>query len=569
MLVWPLCLFGPRALAPRAVAASYARKDEDGRAVALVQEILTSQPVVKAFGLEQSARAGFRLRNLSLAKSVLRVSFFSAMVERSAGIGVMLLQVLVLGVGTWMAAHDQITVGALASFLALFLNLAYSLSYTMQYLPTVVQAAGSMRRIDELLDETPRVLDRPGARQLPRLARAIAFEKVSFGYGADAAVLSEIDLTIPAESRVAFVGASGSGKSTILNLLLRLYEPSAGRVTFDGVDLREATQSSLRAQMSVVFQDSFLFNVSAADNIRLGKLDATQADIERAARAAEIHDTILALPQGYDTPLGERGGRLSGGQRQRVAIARAMLRDPRILVLDEATSSLDPGSDAAINATLERIGQGRMVISVTHRLASATGADRIFVLERGRLAESGTHEDLLARRGHYWRLWNKQSGFLVNPEGSHATVQPQRLRSLPVLDQLDDAMRAEASRLFTTEQYPADRIIMHEGDRGDRFYIIVRGSVEVVKGSGTDGAARRRLAVLQDGDHFGEIALLHDIPRTASVRTLSPCTLLSLPTEQFNYLLDRAPSLRTEMEETLRVRIAEQRSPELSAAEWD
>jgi ATP-binding cassette, subfamily B, bacterial len=568
MLVWPLCLLGPRLIAPHAVAASYARKNQDGAIIAQLQENVVAQPLVKAFGLEPLTRAGFREHNARLARSVLRVGFFSSMVERSAGIGIMLLQVLVLGVGAWMAAAGEITIGTLASFQVLFLNLAFSLSYAMQYMPTLLQAAGSIQRIDELLAEQPNVADRPGAKPLPPLAHGIAFEHVSFGYQAHEPRLHDISLHIPAQGSAAFVGTSGSGKSTILNLILRLYEPDSGRVTFDSVDLREATQHSLRAQMSVVFQDSFLFNISAADNIRMSKLDATPREIEEAARAAEIHDTIIELPQGYDTPLGERGGRLSGGQRQRIAIARAILRDPRILVLDEATSALDPESEAAINATLARVGQGRMVVSVTHRLTSASHADRIFVLDHGRLVEFGSHRDLLARHAHYWRLWNKQSGFAVTSDGYHASIDPERLAALPVFDQLDAEMLTEAARLFTTEQVPDGRTIIHEGERGDRFHVIVRGSVEVLKriegaAPAAGGEPQRRLAVLQVGDHFGELALLRHIPRTASIRTMTPCTLLTLASDQFDYLVGRVPQLRARMEQMHAARLNSGASLEL------
>ena len=320
--------------------------------------------------------------------------------------------------------------------------------------------------------------------------------------------------------------------------------------------------------MSVVFQDSFLFNISAADNIRMGKLDATPREIEEAARAAEIHDTIMELPQGYDTLLGERGGRLSGGQRQRIAIARAILRDPRILVLDEATSALDAESEAAINATLARVGRGRLVLSVTHRLASASHADRIFVLDHGRLVEFGSHRDLLARHGHYWRLWNKQSGFTVTADGYHASIDPERLAALPLFEQLDAAMLTEAARLFATEQIPEGRTIVHEGDCGNRFYVIVSGSVEVLKriegaAPAGDGEAQRRLAVLQVGDHFGELALLHRISRTASIRMMTPCTLLTLASNQFDYLIERVPQLRARMERMHAARLNSEAASEL------
>ena len=546
MLVWPLCLLGPRIFAPRAVDASYTRKQDEGGALAVIQENVQSQPVVKALNLQGEATRIFGLRNAQLAKSVLRVSFLSALVERSAGVGIMLLQVVVLAIGAWMAASDMISVGTLTAFQALFLNLSISLSYTTQYVPTLVQAAGGMERINELFAVAPRVVDRSDAIALPLFARDVAFEAVSFGYDDTTRTLHELSVVIPANASVTFIGASGSGKSTILSLLMRLYEPSAGRIVFDGIDLRDATQDSLRAQIGVVFQESFLFNASVAENIRLGRLDATRQEIEAAARAAEIHDAIAAFPDGYDTQIGERGGRLSGGQRQRVAIARAILRDPRILVLDEATSALDPGTEAAINATLARIGRGRMVVSVTHRLAAAIDADRICVLDQGRLVESGCHVELLKRDGPYKRMWEKQSGFQLSQSGDQASVSPEWLRRVKLFDQLDDPLLRTMVPLFSTERHPAGRMLIYQGDHADRFYILVRGAVEVLV---TDEiAAERRVAVFEDGDHFGEIALLHDVPRTASVRTTMPCTLLSLQRQQFDLLLLQAPELRDRME---------------------
>jgi ATP-binding cassette subfamily B protein len=553
MLGWPLCLLGPRVFAARAAAASYDRKRDEGEALAVVQENVQAQPLVKALNLQGEARRRFDLRNARLTESVRRVGFLSALVERSAGLGIMLLQVLVLAIGAGMAATDVISVGTLTAFLALFLNASLSLTYTTQFVPTLVHAAGGMKRIDEILAATPIVTDRPDAIDLPPLADAIAFENVSFGYGGAGPTLRDVSVVLPATASVAFVGASGSGKSTVLSLLMRLYEPGAGRVTFDGIDLRAASQDSLRRQMGIVFQDSFLFNTSVVDNIRLGRLDATRAEIETAAREAEIHDVIAALPDGYDTVVGERGGQLSGGQRQRVAIARAILRDPAILVLDEATSALDPGTEAAINETLARLGRGRMVVSVTHRLATAVNADRIHVLDRGCLVESGCHAELLAKNGAYARLWAKQSGFQLSEDGSAAAVSPERLRHVPLFDHLDDATLALAASLFVTERHPRDRVVIHRGDPGDRFYVLVRGAVEVLV-SERDGA--RRLAILEDGDHFGEIALLRAVPRTASVRTLLPCTFLSLQRRQFEILLRHAPELRARMEAVHKDRLA-------------
>jgi ATP-binding cassette, subfamily B, bacterial len=546
MLVWPMCLLGPRIFAPRAVAASYIRRRVEGEALAAVQENLAGQPLVKALNLQAQSQHAFAATNERLTASVRRVSFFSAMVERSASIGIMLLQVAVLGAGAWMAAESLLTVGTLAAFQALFMSLSFSLSYATQYVPTLVQAAGGMQRIDELLHEIPAVVDAPGATALPPLQKEIVIDDVSFGYTSDDDGLFGVTLTIPAGTSVAFVGASGAGKSTLLNLLMRLYDPQSGRVLIDGRDIRTATQLSLRAQMSVVFQESFLFNSSIAENIRMGKLDATRAEIERAAQAAQVHDTIMALPDGYDTVAGERGGRLSGGQRQRIAIARAIIRDPRILLLDEATSALDSNTEAAVNETLAQAGKHRTTICVTHRLATAARADCIYVFDEGRLVEQGSHDALLAANGRYHALWTQQGNLMQDAAPGPTAITTDRLRAIRLLEGLDDNLFKDAANRFVTEHYPSGHTVIFEGDPGDRFYIVANGLVEVLQSAGS--GVPYRLAVLGDGCAFGEIALLWNVTRTASVRTLKPCTFISLQREQFDYLLGRAPALRKTLE---------------------
>lgn len=542
MLVWPMCLLGPRIFAPRALTASYARKKDEGAALSLVQENVQAQPAVKVLNLQDETQRIFDASNAKLGLSIRRVGFYSALVERSAGMGIMLLQVAVLAVGAWMTSVDLISLGTLTAFQALFLNLSLSLAYTTQYVPTLVQAAGGMERVGEIFAAKVAVEDRADAIDLPLLAREVTFEAVTFGYDKDIPVLHGLDLRLAAGESVALVGSSGCGKSTALGLLMRLYEPDGGRVAMDGVDLRQGTQASLHDQMGVVFQESYLFNMSVADNIRFGRLDATSEEIEAAARAAEIHDAVSALPDGYDTVIGERGGRLSGGQRQRVAIARAILRKPRILVLDEATSALDPGTEAAINATLARIGKGRMVVSVTHRLASAVDYDRICVLDKGRLLETGSHAELLEKDGPYARLWRKQSGFSLSQDGEQASVTPAWLHNVKLFESFDEEALAALAPLFSSERHPAGRQIIHQGDQADKFFIIIRGAVEVLVEE--EGCLARRVAVLEDGDYFGEVALLHPVPRTASVRTTLPCTLLSLQRQQFEILLERVPGLR-------------------------
>jgi ATP-binding cassette subfamily B protein len=279
-----------------------------------------------------------------------------------------------------------------------------------QYVPSLAQAAGSIHHLDDLFDVRPLVQDAPEAVPLSRLEREIALVDVGFRYEDEGFELSGVDVRIPKGSHTALVGASGSGKSTVLNLLLRFHDPTKGQVLFDGRDIRTGTQDSLRAQMGMVFQDSFLFNATILDNIRMGRPDASEAQVEAAARAAEIHDFIAALPQGYHSVVGERGSQLSGGQRQRLAIARALVRDPAILILDEATSALDYATEAAVNATLLKVAKNRTVITVTHRLGTAATAHHLVVLDKGRVVERGTHDELLARAGVYAALWHNQMG---------------------------------------------------------------------------------------------------------------------------------------------------------------
>jgi ATP-binding cassette, subfamily B, bacterial len=330
--------------------------------------------------------------------------------SRTTYIGMTFGQLVVIGVGAVLVLQQSMTVGTLIGFIGLLMGVGGSLSGCAAALPEWLRAIAGMRRVDDILREEPQVRDRPGAFALAPLNDEIRLERVAFSYAGQREALRGIDLTIPRGQTVALVGRSGSGKSTVFNLLTRFYEASDGVVSVDGHDLRHVTQDSLRAQMGVVFQDAFLFKGSVGDNIRLGKPDATFSEIENAARAAQIHDLIASWPNGYDAPVGENGGHLSGGQRQRVALARALIRNPGILLLDEATSALDTATEAAFNQTLRQLSLGRTIVQVTHRLAGVVDADRIYVLEGGQVGECGTHPQLLAQRGPYADLWRQQFG---------------------------------------------------------------------------------------------------------------------------------------------------------------
>ncbi len=273
----------------------------------------------------------------------------------------------------------------------------------------------------------------------------------------------------------------------------------------------------------------------------------------------EAADFVRNLPGGLDTEI-RRSGALSGGQKQRIAIARALVREPQILILDEATSALDPATEMAVTATLDRVMQGRTVISVTHRLQTAIGYDRIFVMNQGRLVEQGTHAELLAHRGVYRGLWDKQSGFTVSPEGDVATVSPARLRQIPLFAAFDDDRLASLAQALVPERYRSGEVIVHEGAEGDRFYLIARGRVNAVQRA-PDGS-ETVLRVMTDGDHFGEIAIVEEVPRTATVRAAAPTICLSLSREAFSRLLADDAELRR----TIAAVISERRASDASTA---
>ncbi len=546
-----LCVIIPRRLAQKTATMGYEVKNKEAHLAQSVQENVGAQSVVKAFGLAKRAIRDFAVETADLARISLRFNFFADSIERIPTTIVLLFEIAVIGAGVMLVFQKQMTLGTLIALHTIYIHISFSVTALTKVVPVILRSVGGLQRIEELLAEIPDFSEKGSAMLKERFNSAIIFQNVSFGYSGNNLTLNKINLTIPRGFFVAFVGPSGSGKSSILNLLLRFYEPNSGAVFFDGEDAKQIDTESLRYHMAVVFQESVLFNATVRENIRLGRPDASEEEIQSAAEAAEIHDAIVRMPQGYDTLVGERGALLSGGQRQRIAIARALLRNPEILILDEATSALDPETEQAINETLARVAQGRTVISVTHRLSSANDADCIFLLKDGSIIEQGKHEELLGKEGIYAQLWEKQSGFSIDDK--RARVQASRLKKYPIFENVDSQLLEEVSSLFVTESYPPGRVVIREGSSGNRFYLIARGQVSIHK-SDSEGN-ERKIGVLEDGDYFGEIALIRSVPRSATIRTLTPCVLLTLHRDIFTNLLDRSADMREKLEKTIVDRI--------------
>jgi ATP-binding cassette subfamily B protein len=389
----------------RSTRAYRAVRERLGLVTATLAEDIAGMRMVQAFTREQQNTRNFRAvseryRDSNMETVVLNGWYFP-FVDLLSSVAL----AVVLGYGGHLYFNGDVTIGTLFAFMLYVQNFFDPVQQLSQLYNTFLSATAALDKIMDVLDEEPEVLDAPGSEPLPEVQGHVRFEEVRFSYGTGPEVLHGLDLDVPPGTTVALVGHTGAGKSTIAKLLARFYDPTGGRITIDGHDLRDVTQESLRRQLGIVPQEGFLFAGTVTENIAFGRPDATPEEVVRAAQAVGAHEFIMRLEDGYETQLQERGSRLSLGQRQLVALARALLADPRILILDEATSSVDIGTERKIEQALRLLLGGRTAFIIAHRLSTIRDADLIVVLEHGQIVEQGSHDELLQRRGLYTSLY--------------------------------------------------------------------------------------------------------------------------------------------------------------------
>jgi len=409
MLSAPVYMLLVKYFNQRLRATSHDAMAKHAEVSSMLQECLTGIKEIKSYDRESTEAERFDRRLTEFLKTRIRLGILGASTVQAAFVASSIGMLIVFLYGGKLALQDRLTVGTLMAFWAYLGQVYTPIQVLMRMNVQFQDAAAAIKRIDEIFEIKPAITEKPDAKRLENPQGRIELRNVTFFYKADQPVISNLNLTIEKGEHIAIVGRSGSGKTTIANLLLRFFDPIEGAILLDGIDLRDLALSDLRKAVALVPQDTILFNESIEENIRFGREDATREEVIEAARIAGVMDFADALPEGLMTQVGERGIALSGGERQRIAIARAVLRNPAVLILDEATSQLDSNSEARLRAAIEKLFENRTVVMIAHRLSTISSARRIIVLDQGKIAEEGTHQSLLEKRGIYYSLYQEQA----------------------------------------------------------------------------------------------------------------------------------------------------------------
>jgi ATP-binding cassette subfamily B protein len=416
MVTLPVMVVISQWVAKRTLRGFRAQQEQLGVLNGLIEETVTGQRVVKAYGREQAVIAQFDRNNANLREASTRAQIFAGLLGPLTNFVNNVGFAIVAGTGGWMAVNGQATVGTIAAFVSYARQFTMPLNQIANLYNAIQSALAGAERVFEVIDEPPEIVDDPDSLPLETIGGRVVFDSVCFGYEKNVPVLKNVSLHAKRGDTIALVGPTGAGKTTIVNLLTRFYEVDGGAITLDGQDIRRIRKDDLRRALGIVLQDTFLFADTVMENIRYGRLDASDEEVIAAARLANADQFIHRLPQGYQTLLSERGSNLSQGQRQLLAIARAILADPSILILDEATSSVDTRTEKHIQEAMLRLMAGRTSFVIAHRLSTIREADAILVINQGEIIERGAHPALLAARGFYYNLYMSQFKGQARPE---------------------------------------------------------------------------------------------------------------------------------------------------------
>jgi ATP-binding cassette subfamily B protein len=522
---------------------------EENKLLNSLDEFIMNNIIIKLYNLNKiwAQTLTEKIKNIFGLEN--KANFYILLTTRATFIGILLMNMTVIFITAIAVIYNDLSIGAIFSILTLITYIIYSAEVIGQYLPFLALAAPGLQQIENIMALTKKqtIYSKKAPIALPALTKNIIFEHVYFNHP-EKEILSDINMRINIGQSVALVGQSGSGKSTILNLLIAIYKPNKGKIIFDDIySLKDITEESLHKQVCIVLQNTSLFNASIKDNIALGLVDVSMNDIIAAAKFANLHDDIVNLPQGYETMVTNLGNNLSMGQKQRIAIARAIIRKPRLLLLDEITSSLDAITEANINENIIMCSTLCTIVIATHRLNIAANLDYVYVIDQGKIIEQGKHQDLLNGNGLYAKLWAKQHSIVLTSEKTVAYINVDYLKSIPILNHCNKEFLEKLARQFTVVTYNPGHVLFEEGSPGAEFYLIARGEVGIYK-KDKDTRSQQLITTLEDGDYFGEVALLRGEPRNATVKIHKSSTLLILYKQQFDKLLAEFPILKTEIE---------------------